>query len=78
MREFILALLVALLLIAGLVYFVQELWPLLPAWVSLLVFIIVAIIFIGAPIYSLARWSNRRWSQLPKDTTPAPDDKSRR
>ncbi|MEZ5589422.1 MAG: hypothetical protein R3F53_01375 [Gammaproteobacteria bacterium] len=78
MREFILALIGALFLIAGLIYFVQVLWPLLPTWVSLIVFIIIAIIIIGAPIYSLARWSNRRWSQLSKDTTPAPADKSRR
>ena len=61
MRDFILAPVVALLLIAGVVYFVRELWPLLPAWASLLVFIVIAIIIIGHPIYALARWSNRRW-----------------
>ena len=64
MREFILALLVSLLLIAGLVYFVRELWPLLPAWSFLLVFILIAVVIIGAPIYSLARWSNRRWTTV--------------
>jgi len=45
--------------VGGLVYFVRELWPRLPPWLSLLVFIALAVMVIGYPIYSLARWSDR-------------------
>jgi len=63
MRDFIFALLLSAFLIAGLIYFVRELWPLLPSWAALIVFIVIATAIIGAPIYSLARWSNRHWAR---------------
>ena len=43
----------------GLVYFVREIWPLLPPWLSMILFILLAVIVIGYPIYTLARWSDR-------------------
>ena len=62
-RNDISALLVALLITAatgwGLVYFVRELWPRLPPWLSMLVFIFLAGAVIGYPIVALARWSDR-------------------
>ena len=46
-------------MIWGLIYFIRELWPLLPPWLALLVFILTAVMIIGYPIYALAQWSNR-------------------
>ena len=56
---FIVALALALVLAAGLIYFVRVIWPLLPSWLSLIIFILLAVAVIGYPIYSLARWSDR-------------------
>ncbi|MBK8507461.1 MAG: hypothetical protein V9G63_12840 [Candidatus Competibacter sp.] len=47
------------LLIAGLVYFIDEWWGRLPTAVSLIVFILLSVMVIGYPIYALARWSDR-------------------
>lgn len=62
-RSDIVALLVALgitgLLVWGLVYFVQEIWPVLPPALALIIFILLAVIVIGYPIYALARFSDR-------------------
>lgn len=74
----LLALGVTLALGWGLVYFVRELWPLLPPWLSLLVFILLAVIVIGYPIYTLARWSDRylaRQQQAGGRTAAKEDDK---
>jgi hypothetical protein len=46
-------------MIWGLIYFIRELWPLLPPWLALLVFLLLAVMMIGYPIYTLAQWSNR-------------------
>ena len=56
---FIVALALTLALAVGLIYFATVLWPLLPPWLSLIIFILLAIAVIGYPIYSLARWSDR-------------------
>jgi hypothetical protein len=66
-----LALLLSIVLIAGLIYFVHALWPLLPSWLAMIVFIIIAAAFIGAPIYSLARWSNQPWPKADAQSTAA-------
>ncbi|MFO1371555.1 MAG: hypothetical protein U1F42_03885 [Candidatus Competibacteraceae bacterium] len=47
------------LLIWGLVYFVREWWGRLPTAVALILFILLAVMVIGYPIYALARWSDR-------------------
>ena len=47
------------LLLWGLVYFVSEWWGRFPKVVSLLIFILLAVMVIGYPIYALARWSDR-------------------
>lgn len=57
------ALVVTLALIAGSIYLVSVLWPLLPGWLMLILFVLLAVIVIGYPIYSLARWSDRRLRQ---------------
>jgi predicted transporter len=62
-RSDILAILVSLgitgLLILGLVYFISEWWGRFPKVVSLIIFILLAVMVIGYPIYALARWSDR-------------------
>ena len=62
-RSDILAILVSLgitgLLIWGLVYFISEWWGRFPKVVSLIIFILLAVMVIGYPIYALARWSDR-------------------
>lgn len=63
MGTFLSALLVTLALVGATVYFVQVLWPLLPPWLSLIVFILLAVMVIGYPIYSLGRWSNQRFER---------------
>ena len=55
----VVALVVTVAMAAALVYFVRVLWPLLPAWLSMIVFIVLAVIVIGYPIYALAQWSDR-------------------
>ena len=46
-------------LLWGLVYFVTEWWGRLPKTVALILFILLAVMVIGYPIYALARWSDR-------------------
>ena len=62
-RDDILAVLVSLgitgLLLWGLVYFISEWWGRLPKAVALILFILLAVMVIGYPIYALARWSDR-------------------
>jgi len=62
-RDDFLALLVSLgitgLLLWGLVYLVTEWWGRLPKAVALILFILLAVMAIGYPIYALARWSDR-------------------
>lgn len=62
-RDDILALVVSLgvtgLLLWGLIYFVTEWWGRLPKAVALILFILLAVMVIGYPIYALARWSDR-------------------
>ncbi|MEE4377739.1 MAG: hypothetical protein V2J55_09545 [Candidatus Competibacteraceae bacterium] len=53
------ALLVTLGLGWGAVYFIRNLWPVLPSWLTLILFILLAVVVIGYPIYSLAKWSDR-------------------
>ena len=53
------ALAVTMALIAGSVYLVNVLWPVLPSWVMPILFVLLAVIVIGYPILSLARWSKR-------------------
>ncbi|PIE83341.1 MAG: hypothetical protein CSA09_02405 [Candidatus Contendobacter odensis] len=46
------------LLVWGLVYFITEWWSRLPKLVALTICILIAIMVIGYPIFSLARWSD--------------------
>ena len=43
----------------GAVYFVRNFWSILPGWLTMILFILLAIVVIGYPIYSLAKWSDR-------------------
>lgn len=52
-----------LVLLAATIYFVRVLWPLLPPWLALIGFMVLAGLLIGAPIYSLWRWSEQRLEQ---------------
>lgn len=70
-RSDVIALLVALgvtgFLVWGLVYLVQELWPVLPPAVALIIFILLAVAVIGYPIYALARLSERYLARQKKE-----------
>ena len=67
-RDDILTLLVSLgitgLLLWGLVYFINEWWGRLPRVVALILFILLAVMVIGYPIYALARWSDRYLARM--------------
>jgi len=80
-RHGVIALLLALgitaALVAGLMYFVRELWPLLPPAVALVGFILLAVVVIGYPIYALAQWSNRSATRLKKPTAPSEEGQGR-
>lgn len=74
----IIALVVTIAMGWGLVYFVRELWPRLPPWLSMLIFIFIAVVVIGYPILELARWSDRYLERHKKTHRPPPrheDDK---
>lgn len=80
-RDDILALILALsitgLLLGGLVYFVNAWWGRLPKGVALILFILLAVMVIGYPIYALARWSDRylaRSRAVRDQDSPAPPD----
>ena len=66
MGQLIAAFIVTLGLVLGAIYFWNELWPLLPPWLSVILFILLAVVIIGYPIYSLARWSDRRLDKYMK------------
>ena len=77
LRPFLLALVVTVALLAGVVYFVRHIWQDLPPWLSLIVYILVAVAVIGYPIYSLARWSDRAFSRLSQGETKRGEGKRR-
>ena len=62
-RHDIQALLISLgitgLLMGGMAYFISAWWGRLPVAVSLILFILLAVMVIGYPIYALARWSDQ-------------------
>lgn len=66
MGQLLIVLVVTSAMVGGAIYFVREIWPLLPGWLSLILFILIAIAVIGYPIYSLARWSDRHFAQYAK------------
>ncbi|MFO1433780.1 MAG: hypothetical protein U1F76_27405 [Candidatus Competibacteraceae bacterium] len=81
-RNDISALLIALgvtaAMIWGMVYFVRHIWPYLPPWLSMLIFIFLAVMVIGYPIFELARWSDRylkRQQELKRGSIPPQDRK---
>ena len=81
-RNDISALLIALgvtaAMIWGMVYFVRHIWPYLPPWLSMLIFMFLAVMVIGYPIFELARWSDRylkRQKELQRGSTPPQDRK---
>jgi fatty acid desaturase len=43
----------------GAVFLARKLWPILPGWLAMILCIVLAVIAIGYPIYSLAKWSDR-------------------
>ena len=47
------------LLLGGMAYFISTWWGRLPVAVSLILFILLAVMVIGYPIYALAQWSDR-------------------
>ncbi len=66
MPQLLLVLVVSIALVGGAIYFWNEIWPLLPPWLSVILFILLAVAVIGFPIYSLARWSDRRFKNYAK------------
>lgn len=68
------------LLLWGLVYLVTEWWGRLPRAVALILFILLAVMVIGYPIYALARWSDRYLARIRVargQERPPPDGNSR-
>lgn len=55
------------LLILGTLYFIKEIWPRLPPAASVIIFIFLAVIVIGYPIYMLGQWSNRYLERVQKE-----------
>ena len=47
------------LLMGGMAYFISAWWGRLPKAVALILFILLAVMVIGYPIYALAQWSDR-------------------
>ena len=43
----------------GMLYFIRAIWPGLPAWLSMIFYVLLAVVGIGYPIYALSRWSDR-------------------
>lgn len=65
-------------MIWGMVYFVRHIWSHLPPWLSMLIFIFLAVMVIGYPIFELARWSDRylkRQKELQRGSTSPQDRK---
>jgi len=60
---FLMALGIAVGLLFGLSYLVQEASPRLPPALALILWILLAVAVIGYPIYALAQWSNRYLSR---------------
>jgi hypothetical protein len=56
---FLAALFITVGMAVGIIYFVGEIWPILPSWASMILYVLLAVIVIGYPIYALARWSDR-------------------
>lgn len=73
-RHDIQALLISLgitgLLIGGMAYFISAWWGRLPKVVALILFILLAVMAIGYPIYALAQWSDRYLAQTQKRKVP--------
>ena len=73
---YVVAIATTIALIGGLVYFVRELWPVLPPWLALIGFICLAVAVIGYPIYALytlARLSDRHLAHHKGDHKPKRD-----
>ncbi|MGI0015044.1 MAG: hypothetical protein ACREBU_16620 [Nitrososphaera sp.] len=64
-------------MVLGMVYFVREMWPLLPPAMALIGFILLAVAVIGYPIYALARWSNRYLARPKTTSTKSDGNRSR-
>ena len=76
--SFVLALLVTVAMAVGIIYFVREILPILPGWASVIFYVLLAVIVIGYPIYTLARWSDRYLaSKTPTRTKPDRSKRSR-
>lgn len=73
---FILALIITAAIGWGGVYFINVLWPVLPGWVAVIIFIILAASVIGYPIYALGKWSDRYMAKC-KTENRAEDDEHR-
>lgn len=73
-RHDIQALLVSLgitgLLIGGMAYFISAWWGRLPKVAALILFILLAVMVIGYPIYALAQWSDRYLARTQKRKAP--------
>ncbi|MFO1351140.1 MAG: hypothetical protein U1F68_10890 [Gammaproteobacteria bacterium] len=74
MRELMLAVGVMAALIAGIIYFVKVLWPVLPSWLALIICIVMAVVAIGYPILVLGRWSDRLIDPKRRQPKPLKDD----
>ncbi|MFA7096541.1 MAG: hypothetical protein WC383_08690 [Gammaproteobacteria bacterium] len=69
---FLTALGITALLVLGSIYFIDEIWPHLPPAASVLIFILLAVIVIGYPIYMLGQWSNRYLERVQKRSAKGP------
>lgn len=61
------ALLLTALMTAALVWLVNEGWQRLPAWLAVILCLLLAVFVIGSPIWALARWSERRLARQQRD-----------
>lgn len=74
----IVSLLMTAALVWGIILFVQKIWPILPPFLVLILFILLAVVVIGYPIYSLARWSDRYLDRSKRTGQDSNETKDRR
>ena len=67
MKAFIASLALSAAIVAGLVYFWQEIWASLPPWAMVLLFIALAVLMIGSPMFALTRMADRTGGGTPPD-----------
>ena len=62
------------LLMGGMAYFISAWWGRLPKVVALILFILLAVMVIGYPIYALAQWSDQYLARIKATQQNRKDD----